>query len=171
MNASSLLMVIKSRTFGMLCSLTLSAVSKAAAITGSAQFFAPLIATVPRSAFPPLIRNLSLPPRDFSLSGRLYVAIFLLQFFSVVLCALCALCVNSCFFLPLLLIPAAPFANLPPPPQSTSSLLLLPRPASTSPAPLAYCVPPPAERVPPQTLSSHSLPPKSAAPAPQPSHW
>ena len=61
MNASSLLMVIRSRTLGMLCSVTFSAVSNAAAIAGSAEFFAPLIATVPRSAFPPLIRNLSMP--------------------------------------------------------------------------------------------------------------
>src|SRR5207302_7713694 len=99
------------------------------------------------------------------------VAIFLLQFFSVVLCALCALCVNSCFFLPLLLIPAAPSANLRPLPQSTSSLLLLPRPASTSPAPLAYCVLSPAGRVRPWTHFSRSPPPKSAVPAPQPSHW
>src|SRR5215470_12458857 len=60
MNASNLLIVTKSRTFGMLCSVTGSAVSSAAAITGSAEFFAPLTATVPRSAFPPLIRNLSI---------------------------------------------------------------------------------------------------------------
>src|SRR6267378_710256 len=62
MNASSLLMVIRSRTFGMLCSATFSEVSSAAAITGSAEFFAPLIATVPCSTFPPLIKNLSIPP-------------------------------------------------------------------------------------------------------------
>src|ERR1700682_4657706 len=61
MNASSLLMVIKSRTFGILCTLTRSAVSSAPAITGDAEFFAPLIATVPCNGFPPLIRNLSIP--------------------------------------------------------------------------------------------------------------
>ena len=55
-------MVIRSRTFGMLCSVTFSAVSNAAAIAGSAAFFAPLIATVPRSAFPPLIKYLLIPP-------------------------------------------------------------------------------------------------------------
>ena len=66
MNASSLLMVIRSRTFGMLCSVTGSAVSSAAAITGSAEFFAPLIATVPRSVFPPLIKNLSMLSRASS---------------------------------------------------------------------------------------------------------
>src|SRR3954471_8702188 len=60
MNASSLLMVIRSRTFGMLCSITFSGVRSVAAITGNAEFFAPLIATVPCSALPPLIRNLSI---------------------------------------------------------------------------------------------------------------
>src|SRR3954471_8293385 len=60
MNASSLLMVIRSRTFGMLCRITFSGVSSVAAITGSAEFLAPLIATVPCSALPPLIRNLSI---------------------------------------------------------------------------------------------------------------
>src|SRR3989475_7504644 len=96
MNASSLLMVIRSRTFGMLCSLTLSAVNKAAAITGSAEFFAPLIATVPRSAFPPLIRNLSIPPfslcRGRALARRIFLfphrlpqipSLFLQSFLSV----------------------------------------------------------------------------------------
>src|SRR5579862_7722135 len=53
-------MVTRSRTFGMLCTATRSAVSKQAAITGSAEFFAPLIATVPRSALPPRIKNLSI---------------------------------------------------------------------------------------------------------------
>src|SRR3984893_2273633 len=60
MNASSLLMVIRSRPFGMLCSVTFSAVSKDAAIAGNAEFLAPLMATVPRSGSPPLIRNLSI---------------------------------------------------------------------------------------------------------------
>src|SRR6267142_2692587 len=107
MNASSLLMVIRSRTFGMLCSVTFSAVSNAAAITGSAEFFAPLIATVPRSAFPPLIRNLSIPslyaaaafrPALFPFIGDGIVPtdrdvpIFL---FPILLCVLCALCVES----------------------------------------------------------------------------
>src|SRR5882724_107820 len=159
MNASSLLMVIKSRTFGMLCSVTFSAVSKAAAITGSAEFFAPLIATVPRSAFPPLIRNLSIPslcaasvgaglepgPSDFSLH-------FLCH------------CVNH------FLIPQAPFANLLLFPQLISSPREPPLLSSALPVPRAYCVPPPAERVPPQTLSSRSPPPEFAAPPPQLSH-
>src|SRR5580704_1614657 len=60
MNASSLLMVIRSRTFGMLCSMTFSGVSNAAVITGNAEFFAPAIATVPCNGLPPLIRNLSM---------------------------------------------------------------------------------------------------------------
>src|SRR6516225_2177571 len=60
MNASSLLMVTRSRTLGTFRTTTLSEVSSAAAITGSAEFFAPLTATLPRSAFPPLIRNLSI---------------------------------------------------------------------------------------------------------------
>src|ERR1700741_2677204 len=60
MNASNLLMVIRSRTFGMLCSVTFSGVSRVAAIAGNAEFFAPLMATVPGSALPPLIRNLSI---------------------------------------------------------------------------------------------------------------
>ncbi len=83
MNASSLLMVIKSRTFGMLCSVTFSAVSKAAAITGSAEFFAPLIATVPRSAFPPLIRNLSIHSLSVAAAFRpaLWTAAALLPLF------------------------------------------------------------------------------------------
>src|SRR5207253_2791440 len=60
MNASSLLMVTRSRTLGTFRTTTLSEVSSAAAITGSAEFFAPLTATLPRNAFPPLIRNLSI---------------------------------------------------------------------------------------------------------------
>ena len=43
----------------MLCSVTVSDVSRAAAIQGSAEFFAPLIETRPRKGFPPVIRNLS----------------------------------------------------------------------------------------------------------------
>src|SRR5258705_4892044 len=53
-------MVMMSRTIGTLCSLTTSAVSREAAIAGNAEFFAPLIATVPRSGCPPVIRNLSM---------------------------------------------------------------------------------------------------------------
>src|SRR6516165_810970 len=60
MNASSLPMVIMSRTMGMLCSITGSEVSNAAAIAGSAEFFAPLIATEPCNRLPPRIRNLSI---------------------------------------------------------------------------------------------------------------
>src|SRR6266850_3568906 len=117
MNASSLLMVIRSRTFGMLCSVTGSAVSSAAAIAGSAEFFAPLIATVPRSAFPPLIKNLSMPFRCRHLSSLLRRSslycfsfasflpflfsslLFVTSLFSVSLC-LCDLCVNSFFSFP-----------------------------------------------------------------------
>src|SRR5882724_5961316 len=50
MNARSLLMVMRSRTLGILCTVTWSAVSRAAAITGSAEFFAPLTQTVPSCA-------------------------------------------------------------------------------------------------------------------------
>ena len=60
MYARSLPMVTMSRTMAMLCSVTGSAVSSAAAITGSAEFFAPLMATVPCSALPPLMTNLSM---------------------------------------------------------------------------------------------------------------
>src|SRR6266446_4994904 len=60
MNARSLLMVMRSRTLGILCTVTWSAVSRAAAITGSAEFFAPLTLTVPCRGLPPLIRNLSI---------------------------------------------------------------------------------------------------------------
>jgi hypothetical protein len=82
----------------MLCSVTFSAVSKAAAITGSAEFFAPLIATVPRSAFPPLIRNLSIHSL-FVLPWFLYVGSrFSAAFFHFLLCVLGVLrelCVKS----------------------------------------------------------------------------
>ena len=47
MNASNLLMVMRSRTLGILWRVTGSFVSSAAAIAGSAEFFAPLMATVP----------------------------------------------------------------------------------------------------------------------------
>src|ERR1700730_11459273 len=60
MNASSLLMVMRSRTLGILWRVTGSFVSSAAAIAGNAEFFAPLMATVPSSGLPPLIRNLSM---------------------------------------------------------------------------------------------------------------
>ena len=60
MNASSLLMVIRSRTFGMLCRVTFSGVNKHAVMHGNAEFFAPLMATPPRNGFPPLIKNLSM---------------------------------------------------------------------------------------------------------------
>jgi hypothetical protein len=60
MNVSSLLIVMMSRTFGILCSVTGSAVSSPAAIAGSAEFFAPLMLTVPCSGFPPRILNLSI---------------------------------------------------------------------------------------------------------------
>src|SRR6266581_116397 len=134
-------MVMRSRTFGMLCSVTFSAVNKAAAIT--------------RSAFPPLIRNLSIPLALLFVEAGALTQRFGLRRLAAALhlCAsLCSLllCVIVFFlFLTSAAIPPAPFANLPPPQQSTSSPLLLPRPASTSPAPLAYCVPPPAARVPP----------------------
>ena len=53
MCASSLAMVMMSRTRGIFCSVTGSLVSSAAAIAGNAAFFAPLICTVPFSFFPP----------------------------------------------------------------------------------------------------------------------
>src|SRR2546426_6168185 len=60
MCAINLPMVMMSRTRGMLCSVTLSCVSSAAAIAGNAEFFAPLMTTVPWRGFPPRIRNLSM---------------------------------------------------------------------------------------------------------------
>src|SRR5579859_6283141 len=80
MNASSLLIVIRSRTLGRLCTATFSAVSKAAAITGSAEFFAPLIATEPRSAFPPRIKNLSIRSSQCSLRTLCSLCYFLFLF-------------------------------------------------------------------------------------------
>src|SRR5215467_7134703 len=53
-------MVMMSRTMGMLCRATRSAVSSEAAMAGRAEFFAPLTATEPHSALPPVIRNLSM---------------------------------------------------------------------------------------------------------------
>ncbi len=51
--------VMMSRTYGMLWSVTVSGVSSAAAMQGSAEFLAPLIETLPWSGRPPEIRNLS----------------------------------------------------------------------------------------------------------------
>src|SRR5260370_32477296 len=144
MNASSLLMVIRSRTFGMLCSVTCSSVSKAAAIAGSAEFFAPLISTVPRSAFPPLIKNLSIHAFFFPCRGAAPVQTLVTR--------------------------PAPFSNPPPPHAISSSPPWFPLSTSASPAPLACCVPPPAKRVPPPTHSCRSPPPGSEEPAPQPCH-
>ena len=52
--------VIRSRTYGTLRSVTDSGVSKVAARQGSAEFLAPLTATLPRKVFPPMILNLSI---------------------------------------------------------------------------------------------------------------
>src|ERR1051326_8068680 len=60
MYASNLPMVIMSRTLATLCRATRSAVNREAAIAGSAEFFAPLMVTVPRKGLPPLMRNLSM---------------------------------------------------------------------------------------------------------------
>src|SRR5260370_35045023 len=60
MKASNFRMGMMSRTMGTLRRVTGSAVSNAAAIAGSAEFFAPLIVTVPCSGLPPRIRNLSI---------------------------------------------------------------------------------------------------------------
>src|ERR1039458_282964 len=49
-----------SRTWGMFSRITGSSVSKAAAMQGSAAFFAPLIRTVPSSGLPPRITSLSI---------------------------------------------------------------------------------------------------------------
>ena len=62
MCASSLAMVMMSRTCGILCRCTASAVSSAAAMAGSAAFFAPLICTAPSSGLPPWILNRSICP-------------------------------------------------------------------------------------------------------------
>ena len=60
MCASSRPMVMMSRTRGMFLRCTGSSVSNAAAIAGSAEFFAPPICTVPSSRLPPSIRNRSI---------------------------------------------------------------------------------------------------------------
>ena len=56
----SLRVVSMSRTCGTFSRMTGSSVSRAAAIAGSAAFFAPLIRTVPSRGFPPRITNLSI---------------------------------------------------------------------------------------------------------------
>ena len=58
--ASSLAMVMMSRTCGIFCRVTGSLVRSAAAIAGNAAFFAPLIRTVPSSLRPPWILNRSM---------------------------------------------------------------------------------------------------------------
>src|SRR5580700_11165638 len=55
-----------SRTWGMFSRMTGWSVSRAAAMQGSAAFFAPLTRTVPRSGSPPRITNLTM---DGSLQG------------------------------------------------------------------------------------------------------
>ena len=60
MCASSCPMVTMSRTRGILCRCTGSAVSRAAAMAGSAEFFDPLMRTVPRSGLPPSMRSRSI---------------------------------------------------------------------------------------------------------------
>ena len=60
MCASSLPMVMMSRTRGILSSSTRSLVRSAAAIAGSAAFFAPLMRTEPSSGLPPSISSLSM---------------------------------------------------------------------------------------------------------------
>src|SRR5215469_16656091 len=133
-------MVTRSRTLGTFRTTTLSEVSSAAAITGSAEFFAPLTATLPRSAFPPLIRNLSIFRSAFFLRHS-----------------------------PLVSHQGQP-ANCPLPLSFSSLPLSPQLPALASPARRAYCVPPPAERAPPQTHFFRLPPPKSATPASQPFH-
>ena len=53
-------MVRMSRTRGMRRSTTSSAVRRAAASTGSAEFFAPLVGMKPTSGVPPWMTNLSI---------------------------------------------------------------------------------------------------------------
>src|ERR1039458_5231911 len=60
MAASSFRVVSMSRTCGMFSRMTGESVSRAAAMQGSAAFFAPLMRTVPRSGSPPRITNLSM---------------------------------------------------------------------------------------------------------------
>jgi RNA polymerase sigma factor (sigma-70 family) len=52
--------VIRSLTYGTLCSVTVSGVSSVAARHGNAEFFAPPISTFPLSGLPPRILNLSI---------------------------------------------------------------------------------------------------------------
>src|SRR5438105_3843862 len=92
MNASSFAIVIMSRTRGTLCSDTRSSVSSEAAIAGSAEFFAPLIATVPCSGFPPLIKNLSI--RSRSLLRQVAASHSSFSCSSLCLCFLSDLCVK-----------------------------------------------------------------------------
>src|SRR5277367_6396565 len=67
-----------SRTWGIFSSTTSSSVRIAAAMQGSAEFFAPLTRIVPSSGLPPRITNLSMTARWCSLPrsypGNLYVA-------------------------------------------------------------------------------------------------
>src|SRR5881227_3622352 len=122
MNASNLLIVTRSRTFGTLRTTTLSAVSSAAAIAGSAEFFAPLIATAPRSAFPPLIRNLSIH------------ALFAVADLQGPLFLLCVFCVSVSSGLNPFLIHPVHVSNCRQPQQAFSLPPSPPLPASTSPA-------------------------------------
>src|SRR5581483_11346332 len=57
---SSLRVVSMSRTCGIFSRTTGSSVSRAAAMAGSAAFFAPLMRTVPSNGFPPRMTNLSI---------------------------------------------------------------------------------------------------------------
>src|ERR1041384_8168082 len=63
--------VRQSRTYGTLCSVTVSADSIAAAMQGSAEFFAPLTWTRPLNARPPVILNLSINFRGVKVGGIL----------------------------------------------------------------------------------------------------
>src|SRR5579863_2280243 len=60
MDASSLRSVSMSRTCGMFSSVTSSSVRMAAAMQGSAEFFAPDTRMVPTSGLPPRMTNLSM---------------------------------------------------------------------------------------------------------------
>src|SRR5438067_9872360 len=60
MAESNLRVVSMSRTCGIFSKVTGSSLSKAAAMAGSAAFFAPLMRTVPSSGFPPRMTNLSM---------------------------------------------------------------------------------------------------------------
>src|SRR6266481_8099824 len=96
----------------------------------------------------------------------------LLSFFSPRLCVLRVSALSlSCFF-PCISLPTLPTlpSNRHPLPSISFSPPPPPLQASTSPARLSNCVPPPAKRVPPQTHSSRSPPPVSAVPGPQAFH-